>query len=120
MFIRGTIRFSLVVVLPLLFVGCASNSPPEAIVGTWYRGLGKKKQTMTFWENGVWSLETGPVKKTGTYKFVSEKELEMKEDVPSDAKPIIYKRKIAFAHHDQMRTTDEAGKLKIWKRSDQE
>ena len=118
MFLRWTVRLS-VVVLPLLFVGCVSNSPPEAIVGTWHSGLGDKKRTMTVWNNGVWSFEAGPIKQRGTYKFVSEKQLEMTVDVPSDAKPIIYKRNVAFAHHGLMHMTDvDTGMRTTWKRGE--
>ncbi|MGH7224624.1 MAG: hypothetical protein ACRELF_15480, partial [Gemmataceae bacterium] len=81
MFMRWPLRVCLVVVLPFLLVGCVSNSPPDAIVGTWHTGMAKKKRTMTFWENGVWSFETIQSKQTGTYKFVSEKQLEIKVDV---------------------------------------
>jgi hypothetical protein len=118
--IRWTVRISLGVVLPLLFVGCLSNSPPEAIVGSWHSGMGEKKRSMTFWENGVWSFETGRIKQTGTYKFVSEKQLEMTVDIPSDAKPIVYKRIVAFAHHDLMHMTDVATSMRTtWKRGEQ-
>ena len=120
MFIRWTVRVSLVVVVPFLFVGCVSNSPPEAVVGTWHSGMGAKKRTMIFWENGVWSFETARKKETGTYKFVSEKQLEITVDVPSDAKPIVYKRIVAFAHHDLMHMTDVDTSMRTtWKRGEQ-
>lgn len=116
MFIRWTVRISLVVVLPL-FGGCVSNSPPQAIIGTWQSGTPEKKRTMTFWDNGVWSFESGKVKQTGTYKFVSEKEIEITVDVPSDAKPIIYKRSLSFGHHNLVYMTDVGTTRRTtWKR----
>lgn len=117
MFARWTVRAFLVVILPLPLVGCVSNSPPQAIIGTWESGLRNKKRTMVFWDNGVWSFETPLVKETGTYKFVSEKQIEIKVDGPADEKPKIYKRTVAFAHHGLMHLTDvDTAMRTTWRR----
>lgn len=103
--------------VPLMWVGCVSNSPPQAIIGAWEYGIGEKKQTMVFWDNGVWSMETGGTKETGNFKFADEKHIEMSVDVPTDTKPIVYKRSISFSHHDKMNMTDlDTGRRMIWRR----
>jgi hypothetical protein len=125
MFVRRVVRVSLLPLLPLLLVGCPPTVPKQAIVGTWQTGINEKKSTQTFWDNGVWTFEAGKRKQTGTYKFVSDKEIEITLDRQSDgkaadAKPTVYKRNISFAHHDQMSTTDmDTGQRKVWKRVEQ-
>jgi hypothetical protein len=118
MFIRRMARVALVVVVPALFAGCPSNVPSQTIVGTWQSGLGEKKRTMTFWDNGVWSFETGPkTTQTGTYQFVSDNQIEIKVDGPSESRQIVYKRIVAFAHHDLMHLTDVQTSMRTtWKR----
>lgn len=114
---RPLLRVFLVGMLAMLLAGCVSNSPPQAIIGTWQSGMGDKKRTMTFWDNGVWTMETGQSKQTGAYKFLSENQLEMKVDGPSDTKPLVFKRTISFAHHNQMNMTDtDTTRRTTWKR----
>jgi hypothetical protein len=122
MFKRCTICLISLGVLPILFGGCASNYPPTAIIGTWQTGLKDKKATMTFWENGVWSYEKRGQIQTGTFKFLNDKELEIKLDGPANEQhPTIYKRTVSFAHHDQMHLMDyDTGMRTTWKRTEQQ
>jgi hypothetical protein len=117
----GTVSLVLFGILPLLFVGCASNYPPTAIIGTWQMGLKDNKATMTFWENGTWSYEKNGQVKTGTFKFVSDKEFEIKLDGPRDDHPTIYKRTVTFAHHDLMHLMGyDTGMRQTYKRVEQQ
>lgn len=117
MSISRTIRIVLVSLLPLLCLGCPPTVPRTAIVGTWQTGIKDKIKTQKFWENSVWSYEVGKKKQTGTYKFLSDDEIEIKVDVPSDAKPIVYKRKVRFSHHDLLNTVDvQQGQRTTWRR----
>ncbi len=121
MLIRWSIRFAFVLVLPLLLVGCASNYPPTAIIGTWQTGIRDKKSTMIFWENGVWSFEHRGITQTGIYKFVSDNQIEIKVDGSDEEKPTIYKRLVSFAHHDQIHLTDVDTYMRTtWKRIEQQ
>jgi hypothetical protein len=121
MFNRGTVCLVLFGIPPVLFVGCASNYPPTAIIGTWQTGLKDKKATMTFGENGTWSYEKRGQIQTGTFKFVSDKELEIKLDGSSDEHPTIYRRTVTFAHHDQMHLMDYGtGMRQTYKRVEQQ
>src|SRR5579884_983571 len=121
MFQCRTTCFVLLGILPVLSAGCASNYPPTAIIGTWQTGLKDKKATMTFWENGTWSYEKGGQTQTGTFKFVSDKELEIKLDGSPNERPTIYKRTVIFAHHDQMHLMDyDTGMRQTYKRVEQQ
>jgi|GEM_PF-4294859 hypothetical protein len=120
MFNRRTFFFVLLGILPFFLAGCASNYPPQAIIGTWQTGIRNKKRTMTFWQNGAWSFENGAQQQTGTFTFVSDNEIEIKVDGPTDEKPTIYKRIVSFAHHDQMHLTDvDTAMRTTWKRIEQ-
>src|SRR5579871_1079203 len=121
MFNRRTICLVGLGVLPALFVGCASNYPPTAIIGTWQTGLKDKKSTMTFWENGVWSYEKRNQTQTGTFKFLNDKELEIKLDTVPGEPPTVYRRIVSFAHHDQMHLMDyDTGMRQTYKRVEQQ
>ncbi len=72
---------------------------------------------MTFWENGVWTFENKIQNQTGTYRFVSDNQIEITVDGPEGEKPIIYKRIVSFAHHDLMHLTDvDTGMRTTWRR----
>jgi hypothetical protein len=121
MFNRRTLCLVLLGILPALFAGCASNHPPQAIIGTWQTGIRNKKRTMTFWENGAWSFENGALQQTGTFKFTSDNEFEITVDGPPDEKPTIYKRIVSFAHHDMIHLTDADTSMRTtWKRIEQQ
>ena len=118
---RRTLCLVLLGILPVLFLGCASNYPPTAIIGTWQTGIKDKKATMTFWENGAWSYEKRGQTQTGTFKFVSDNQIEIKLDSPGDENPTIYKRDVLFAHHDQMHLTDVVTGMRMtYKRIEQQ
>ena len=117
MLVRLAARVSLLCVLPVLLVGCGPSSPREGILGTWQNGIGDKKKTMTFWENGAWSYESGKTKYTGRFKFLAEKEVEMTVDLSSEYVPIVWTRTISFANRDQMYTTEgDHARRTTWKR----
>jgi hypothetical protein len=117
MYMRRAIRVSLLIALPILCLGCPPTVPRQAIVGTWQTGIKDKISTQTFSENGMWSFQVGKKKQTGTYKFIADNQIEIQVDVPSEAKPIVYKRKINFSYHDLLNTTEEeTGQWKRWKR----
>lgn len=121
MMMPRSVRLALLAIVPILLSGCASNSPPEAIVGVWQSGMNEKKNTMTFSDTGRWTFVAGKKKQKGTYKFVADKQIEINVDVPSEAKPIVYKRTLFFAHHDKMTTTDvDTGSHVTWKRTEEE
>lgn len=121
MFIRCFVRLVLLGIMPALLVGCASNYPPTAVIGKWETGIRDKKSTMTFWENGVWTFENRSQNQTGTFKFVSDNQVEIKVDDPGNENPTIYKRIVSFAHHDKMHLTDvDSGMRTTWKRIEQE
>lgn len=121
MMMSRSVRNAALAILPILLSGCASNAPPEAIIGSWQTGMAEKRNTMTFSDNGRWTFTTGKKKEKGTYKFVSDKQIEINVDVPSEAKPIVYKRIITFTHHDKMTTTDvDSGRHVTWRRFEEE
>ena len=121
MFDRRRICILLAGFLPVLLVGCASNYPPTAVIGTWETGIRDKKRTMTFWENGVWTLESRAQNMTGDFKFVSDNQVEIKVDGLADDRTVIFKRMISFGHHDLMHSTDpDTGMRTTWKRVEQQ
>lgn len=121
MFNRRTFCILLIGGCSFLLAGCASNYPPTATIGTWETGLRDKKRTMTFWENGLWTLESKTQSMTGTFKFVSDNQLEITLEGSTQEKPLLYKRIISFGHHDLMHSTDpDTGMRTTWKRVDQQ
>jgi len=119
MSIRLSSRVVLLCILPWLIMGCGPGAPRDAIIGTWESGTVNRKRTMTFWDNGVWSYKSGDVKYTGQYKFIADEKVEIKVDVPSGARPIIFTRVLSFSHHDKMNTTDpESLRRTTWLRNE--